>query len=376
MRKMDDKVIIDTPYYKVYSKSGKLFGKEISSRDYDIDKINKIFIRSIKYFYDNPSEVLSKFPFNKKLSTISKILIKINMGGGVTGNTSTYTESEIIKSLIDYFGDTGIDIYLCEADMISRIITEKLLRKRGYKEILKSCKFINLSSVEKVRFFAFGVPHSISIPKIMLETNNFIISVCPLKNHWETGVSLTEKNMFGALSEWYKGIYHIHGHLDEVIAAAGRVMRPNLSIIGGSKVGIGLGPHICFPIPLNRLFIADNPFELDLYCSEVLGFPSRKLISANINKKLYEKWDVKQKYSLDKFTFPLSQKLSHLMKKYSIKPNWTYRFRWFLDHAHNPSPFQIYSAPILQFLLRSFNTLLINPIGYILSKRNRILTKK
>lgn len=376
MRKMDDKVIIDTPYYKVYSKSGKLFGKEISPRDYDIDKIDKIFIRSIKYFYDDPSEVLSKFPFNKKLSTISKILIKINMGGGVTGNRSTYTEPEIISSLIDYFGDSGIDIYLCEADMIAQIITEKLLRKRGYKEILKSCKFINLSSVEKVRFFAFGVPHSISIPKIMLEPNNFIISVCPLKNHWETGVSLTEKNMFGALSEWYKGIYHIHGHLDEVIAAAGRVMRPNLSIIGGSKVGIGLGPHISFPIPLNRLFIADNPIELDLYCCELLGYPSRKLIHANINKELYEKWGIKQKYSLDKFAFPLSQKLRQLMKKYSIKPNWTPKFRWVLDLTHDPSPFQIYSAPIIQFLLRSSNALIFNPIGYILSKRNRLLTKK
>jgi len=232
------------------------------------------------------------------------------------------------------------------------------------------------SSVEKVHFFAFGVPHSISIPKIMLEPNNFIISVCPLKNHWETGVSLTEKNMFGALSEWYKGIYHIHGHLDEVIAAAGRNMRPNLSIIGGSKVGIGLGPHLSFPIPLNRLFIADNPFELDLYCSEVLGFPSRKLIHANINKELYEKWGIKQKYSLDKFAFPLSQKLRQLMKKYSIKPNWTPKFRWVLDHTHDPSPFQIYSAPIVQFLLRLSNTLIFNPIGYILSKRNRILTKK
>ncbi|MHA1847721.1 MAG: DUF362 domain-containing protein, partial [Promethearchaeota archaeon] len=215
-----------------------------------------------------------------------KVAIKVNIGGGIDGVLSSYTDPELVKNLVIYLRDLGAKPFICEADMRGHEINSRLLDNRKYLSLCVDLKvpFVNLSRGELVSFKFLGISRRINLPLILLDPAVKIISFAPPKHHWECGITCSQKNMYGAISDYKKSRFHrYYEMIDYVVAAAARIMKPSLSIIGTRQLGAGLGPHFCIPINFNKLIIARDMIACDLYCADLLGYPSKLIKYLQIN---------------------------------------------------------------------------------------------
>ncbi|GAB4329550.1 MAG: hypothetical protein Kow0069_37030 [Promethearchaeota archaeon] len=82
--------------------------------------------------------------------------IKVNLGGGIDGVPSSYTDPELVRAVVAAFRKMGARSFVCEADMRGRKADQRLLRNRGY--------------LEKIR------AHAISLRKVKLCRGAFSVS--------------------------------------------------------------------------------------------------------------------------------------------------------------------------------------------------------
>lgn len=211
-----------------------------------------------------------------------KVAVKINIGGGVNGAPPTYTDLVLLKSLLEILLDAGAEPFVCEADMRTIEMDERRLILRGVLPILKELKieFVNLSKTEVVWVKSFdGL--LLPMPKILLEVKT--ISLPAPKSHWECGVTLSQKNMYGAIAERRKDKYHRDRRIDKWIAAAARIVNPELSIVGGRWFGGGLAPHFCVPVRLGYVFIAKDMVCCDAAFCDLIGYPQELVTHLMLN---------------------------------------------------------------------------------------------
>ncbi|MHA1369382.1 MAG: DUF362 domain-containing protein [Promethearchaeota archaeon] len=282
------KKIIDTERFVVHKRDdGRLFGEEKPSPIYT--GIPDIFIQKI-----GPSPIedikqgLEKISAREVIKPGDLVAIKVNIGGGINGVLPTYTDPELVHALACCIRDLGAKPFVCEADMRGHQITPQLLEKREYTRYLNRYKipFVNLSRVQRVSFKFLGIKRRIDLPKILLDPKVKVISFAPPKHHWECGISCTQKNMYGAIADYKKSRFHrFYEMIDHVIAAAARIMKPHLNIIGTKQLGAGLGPHFSIPFNFNRLIFARDMLSCDLFCAEMLGFPIEKIKYFQINRR-------------------------------------------------------------------------------------------
>ena len=214
------------------------------------------------------------------------VAIKVNIGGGIHGVLPTYTDPELVAGLVTWLRDAGTRPFVCEANMRGHTITPQLMDIRGYGNLLRDKKvpFVNLSEIPRVSFAVRGLHKRIDLPFLLLKPNVKIISFPPPKHHWECGITCAQKNMYGAISEHKKSRYHRSYELiDHVIAAASRIMKPALSVVGTRQLGAGLGPHFAIPFDFDRIIFARDMLSCDKYCAEMLGYPVDRIKYFQIN---------------------------------------------------------------------------------------------
>ncbi|HDH96753.1 MAG TPA: DUF362 domain-containing protein, partial [Proteobacteria bacterium] len=232
-------------------------------------------------------EALERIEAHRFTQGAKRLAIKVNIGGGITGIPSSYTDPEIAAGVAMWAFDNGLEPFICEADMRGFRMTPKLLKKRGYTKVMQQLHipFVNLSDGELVEFDIEGLDFPLLVPKVMLEPEVRIVSLATPKHHWECGVTLTQKNMYGALPEQRKSIYHRRGqrYLDIAVAAAARIMRPDIAVLAAKQICGGLGPHLCVPINFYRIVVSPDAVSADAVGSEILGFPYEEVAHARIN---------------------------------------------------------------------------------------------
>ena len=119
---------------------------------------------------------------------------------------STYSDPVICEAIIKKVKDIGGKPFVCEADMRAHIMHDKMLKVRGYYDMLKrnKTKFVNLSKYTTVMMDCFDLDVPLKLPEILFKPDVKIISFCPPKHHWECGVTANQKNMYGAIAEQKK----------------------------------------------------------------------------------------------------------------------------------------------------------------------------
>ncbi len=274
---------------------------------------------------------LEKIGWLKKISAKNIVYIKVNIGGGITGLPGTYTEPGVLKELILCFKETGAKVFVCEGDMRGFKMTEGLLRKRGYIHVLRetNTSFVAISHVPAVKFQCEGLDIPLYMPKVFFDEDTVLVSFAPIKYHWECGVTLTQKNMFGALSVGEKAVYHRDlTRLDHVIAAAARIMNPKICILGGHLISSGIGPHFSVPLQFDTLVFSDGVWSGDKFISEkILGYPYEKVKHAVINcKNKPEDFS----YSVMDGSALLDDAVIERVRKFHVKPDDTIFWRNFL----------------------------------------------
>ncbi|MDQ1255661.1 MAG: hypothetical protein QG656_253, partial [Candidatus Hydrogenedentes bacterium] len=214
------------------------------------------------------------------------VAIKINLGGGIHHVPCTYSDPVICEQIILQVQRLGGKPFVCEADMRGHLMHDGMLEVRGYADMLRrtGTPFVNLSRGKTLRMECRELDIPLELPEVLLRPETKIVSFAPPKHHWECGITASQKNMYGAIAEQRKSIYHRkYERIDRAVAAAARIMTPDLNILAGFDLGAGLGPHFCIPIPFNRMIVAKDMLRGDKAAADILGFPYDRVKYAAIN---------------------------------------------------------------------------------------------
>ncbi len=202
-----------------------------------------------------------------------KVLIKINICGGVPEIPATYTSKEVVSDVVDIVREAGGEPIICDADMIWTKFWSNA-KAEGWIEWAeqKGVKLVNLSDT-RIVCFDFGEESILKrehISKEMLDAD-VIISIPAMKTHLLTGVTLGMKNMYGTLPEIDKARYHEIG-IDEVIYWINYAFTPNLTIIDGNIGGETIGPLSCDPVEFLTLVASNSVVTADSIAAQLMGF--------------------------------------------------------------------------------------------------------
>ena len=85
--------------------------------------------------------------------------------------------------------------------------------------------------------------------------------------------------------EFKKSVYHRkYSRIDNAVAAAARIMSPDINILAAFDLGTGVGPHFVYPVKnFNRMIISRDMIRGDNVASEILGYPFKLVKYAMIN---------------------------------------------------------------------------------------------
>ncbi|MHC5009485.1 MAG: DUF362 domain-containing protein [Planctomycetota bacterium] len=98
-----------------------------------------------------------------------------------------------------------------------------------------------------------------------------VIGIAPVKDHNLARVSLTLKNWYGLLGGPRN---RLHQKMDETIATLGRLIRPTLSVLDGTRLLLRNGPTGGSPddvVPGDVVAISTDPVALDAFGTTLLG---------------------------------------------------------------------------------------------------------
>ena len=324
----------------------------------------RVFVQIIeKGAREAARKAMEAIDYRSVIAAGDKVAVKINLGGGITGIPSSYTEPEIAAGVVESLQAIGARPFLCEANMRTLTIDRKMLQRRGYQKLSDELQveFVNLSEGETVEFYLRDLERALLLPKILLDPEIKIISVPSPKHHWECGVTLAQKNMYGAIAERRKSLYHFHSQsmLDRVVAGAARIMRPTLCVIGATQLCGGLGPHLCVPINFNRIIIGNDMLAADSVASGFLNFPYKEVKHAMINLGTDT-----LRYELLPGSAELDADTKAKIEKHRVKPEHTGRWRAILmAQYYIPHRFQYMVIGKLEFVATWINKLFFAPRG-------------
>ncbi len=162
--------------------------------------------------------------------------------------------------------------------------------------------------------------------------------------------------MYGAIAERKKSIFHRkYDRIDKAVAAAARIMNPDINILATYDLGAGMGPHFCYPVLFNRIMISKDMIRGDKAMSEILGYPFELVRYAMINTKCKD-----ISYELHHDSDWPSQAFLDEVQENSIDfegVNFWKPALWFQYYI--PHDFQIKVYPPLEFLLTWANNLFL-----------------
>ena len=215
----------------------------------------------------------------------SLVAIKVNLGGGIAGVPSSFSDPLVVEGVVDKARELGAVPFVCEADMRTLTMDQGLLARRALYPLLvrKDVPFVNLSHLAGIDFRPCGWTRSLHLPRALLHPSVKIVSVPALKHHWECGVTLAGKNMYGAISERQKSLFHRGGAIDETVAAAARAVAPDISLLAHRQVGGSLGPHFCVPIDSGYIVASDSVLAADRVGCDLMGVDWRQVKHLQIN---------------------------------------------------------------------------------------------
>jgi uncharacterized protein (DUF362 family) len=202
-----------------------------------------------------------------------RVLIKVNICGGVPEIKGTYTSTDVAGVIVDMVKASGGEPTIADADMIWTKFW-RAAEDSGWKEWAreKGVKLVNLSETKIVRF-DFGKNSALGMERVSKELidADVIISLPTMKTHLLTGVTLAMKNMYGTFPEVDKAKYH-KKRIEDVIYEVNSAFRPTLTVIDGSIGGEAIGPLSCRPVNFQTIITSGDVVSADSIASQLMGY--------------------------------------------------------------------------------------------------------
>jgi uncharacterized protein (DUF362 family) len=210
---------------------------------------------------------------DKALPKKKPILIKPNYINAKHPSTGITTDSRVIEGVIKFLKQNTLEeIIIGEGSGFADTI--KAFQIAGVDKVAQRWN-VKIVDLNKDQFVEVSPPNPmamdrVNIAKTALEST--IISVPKLKPHRLAGVTLSLKNMVGAISP--KG--SIHNPLNKKIVDLASIIKPSIAIIDGIIAGEGHETSGS-PVKMNIVIAGTDPVAVDAVGSAVMGITPEKV---------------------------------------------------------------------------------------------------
>ena len=199
-----------------------------------------------------------------------QILIKPNYINSRHPSTGITTDSRVIEGVVKFLktGKMTSDVIIGEGSGFAD--TFQAFKIAGVDAVAERWG-VKLVDLNKDEFVEAQVPDPLSLKRVRVAKTaleSAIVSVPKLKPHRIATVTLSLKNMMGALAS--KGSMHRGTSLSENIADLSSVLKPSVAVIDGIIAGEG---HETSgdPVPMNLVIAGTDPVAVDAVGAAVMS---------------------------------------------------------------------------------------------------------
>jgi uncharacterized protein (DUF362 family) len=186
------------------------------------------------------------------------------------------TDVGLVRALIEVLLPVAGKVTVAEGASINRAETDKLFAHYGYDRLTEiDPKRVALVDLNTDRLIRKTVPNgkrmlSREIP-LTMEQADVIINLPVMKTHFAALVSLSIKNLQGAIPPLEKYMTHFFG-LWQNLVNIHYLIKPKLVIVDGLTAQEDFGPVYGTPKPMNLLVGGTNPVAVDATTMRIMGF--------------------------------------------------------------------------------------------------------
>ena len=206
---------------------------------------------------------------DKVLSKEKPVLIKPNYINARHPSTGITTDSRVIEGVVKFLKQHDAEeVIIGEGSGFAD--TFEAFQVAGVDAVAERWN-VKLADLNKDEFVEVSPPDSLALKKVKIAKTaleSIIISVPKLKPHRLARVTLSLKNMMGAVTP--KG--SIHNHLSEKIVDLASIIKPSVAVIDGIIAGEG---HETSgnPVEMNLVIAGTDPVAVDAVGAAVMGIP-------------------------------------------------------------------------------------------------------
>jgi uncharacterized protein (DUF362 family) len=185
------------------------------------------------------------------------------------------TDVRLVRALIELLLPVAGKVTVAEGASINRAETDKLFVHYGYDRLQEiDPKRVELVDLNTDRLIRKTVPRgkrmlSREIP-LTLEQADVIINLPVMKTHFAALVSLSIKNLQGAIPPLEKYMSHFFG-LWQTLVNTHYLIKPKLAIVDGLMALEEFGPVYGTPKPMNLLIGGTNAVAVDATTMRIMG---------------------------------------------------------------------------------------------------------
>ena len=185
------------------------------------------------------------------------------------------TDVRLVRALIEILLPVAGKVTVAEGASINRAETEKLFAHYGYDRLTeidpKRVALVDLNTDSLIRKTVPNGKRMLSreIP-LTLEQADVIINLPVMKTHFAALVSLSIKNLQGAIPPLEKYMSHFFG-LWQNLVNTHHLVKPKLVIVDGLTALENFGPVYGTPKPMNLLIGGTNPVAVDAATMRIMG---------------------------------------------------------------------------------------------------------
>ncbi len=210
----------------------------------------------------------------------SSVLIKPNVVVAKPSETGATTDPRVVKSIAKLIKEVKAYPIIGESSAVG-VNTEDAFKATGYTKLREEgYRVINLKKTEMIKIkITKGLVlrnYKLAIPKIVYDCDA-IISVPVMKTHDQSPITLSLKNMKGAIADHEKRKLHTTFGVFQGIADINTLLKPDFTVVDGIIGQEGMGPIYGSPVEMDLIIAGRDPVAVDAVTSQIMGFSPKEI---------------------------------------------------------------------------------------------------
>ncbi len=204
------------------------------------------------------------------LSAGKPILIKPNYVNSSHPSTGITTDSGVIEGIVKFLKQNNVNA-ITIGEGCGWGGTFQAFKVAGVDKVAERWN-VRLVDLNDDEFIEVAPQNPLSLKKVRIAKTaleSTVISVPKLKVHRSAVVTLSLKNMMGALAS--KGTMH-NGNLSKNIVDLASILRPSIAVVDGMIAGEG-NETSATPVQMNLVIAGTDPVAVDAVGAAVMGVP-------------------------------------------------------------------------------------------------------